>query len=678
MKKILYFLSLLLVFVSGVMAQNVNIPDPNFKNALLNHNPIIDTNGDGEIQVSEAQAVDSLNVLINNISDMTGIEAFVNLTYLSCTGNQLTNLDVSNNTALVSLLCDFNYLTSLDVSNNTALYYLDCYKNQLTSLDVSNNTSLEKLYCGLNYLTSLDVSNNTALDTLYCYNNQLTSLDVLNNPALTALMCNENQLASLDVSNNTALNELVCQNNDLTSLDVSNNTALIKLWCASNLLTSLDVSNNTALTELSCYSNPLTSLDVSNNTALIDLACSANQLTSLDVSNNTALIKLSCGYNSLTSLDVSNNTLLNELICRNNQLTSLDVSNNTLLYELICGNNQLTSLDVSNNIALNELVCQDNDLTSLDVSNNTALGYLHCYANQLTGLDLSNNTALHNLFCYDNPMTALFLKNGRDHYIPSLSNCPNLTYVCADSAEIAYVQSMVPSALVGTFCTYAPGSNYNTLSGQTSLDVDMNGCTPTDSKYPFMPILVNDGINIGYLYTNQQGNYLAYLDSGNFSLTPQVSNPTYFSANTANISFPNSNNNTLTQDLCITPNGSFPDVEITFIPINPARPGFDSDYEIQYKNIGTTTANGDITLEFQENKMSFLSASTAPTNQTANQLTWTYSNLQPFEVRTIDITMNILPPPTNNINDIITTVANISLTNDFNPTDIFLPSIKRS
>ncbi len=28
-----------------------------------------------------------------------------------------------------------------------------------------------------NQLTSLDVSNNTALSVLYCYNNQLTSLD---------------------------------------------------------------------------------------------------------------------------------------------------------------------------------------------------------------------------------------------------------------------------------------------------------------------------------------------------------------------------------------------------------------------------------------------------------------------------------------------------------------------
>ena len=40
-----------------------------------------------------------------------------------------------------------NQLTSLDVSNNTALTYLDCGNNQLTSLDVSNNTALEYLYC---------------------------------------------------------------------------------------------------------------------------------------------------------------------------------------------------------------------------------------------------------------------------------------------------------------------------------------------------------------------------------------------------------------------------------------------------------------------------------------------------------------------------------------------------
>ncbi|MCH7534469.1 MAG: hypothetical protein IH948_01745, partial [Bacteroidetes bacterium] len=54
MKKIVVFFSLFIVplFVS---AQIVNIPDANFKAALVG-DPTINTNGDGEIQVAEASA----------------------------------------------------------------------------------------------------------------------------------------------------------------------------------------------------------------------------------------------------------------------------------------------------------------------------------------------------------------------------------------------------------------------------------------------------------------------------------------------------------------------------------------------------------------------------------------------------------------------------------------------
>jgi len=57
---------------------------------------------------------------------------------LVCYGTPLTNLDVSNNTNLVSLWCFENKLTSLDVSKNTTLVWLLCSGNQLTAdnLDV--------------------------------------------------------------------------------------------------------------------------------------------------------------------------------------------------------------------------------------------------------------------------------------------------------------------------------------------------------------------------------------------------------------------------------------------------------------------------------------------------------------------------------------------------------------
>lgn len=247
MKTIL--LSLALLFSLFINAQIVNIPDANFKAALVTHNPVIDTNGDGEIQVSEASAYDGdINVSgsfseYGNISDFTGIEAFTALTELHCARNQISSLDLSENTSLTTLACSSNDLTMLDISKNTALTYLDCSSNQLTVLNVSNNTALTLLGCRVNQITTLDVSKNTALIKININENQLTSIDISKNITLETLQCSVNQLTSLDLSKNTSLIYLGCISNQLTSLDISKNTALDFLACQKNQLTTLDMRN---------------------------------------------------------------------------------------------------------------------------------------------------------------------------------------------------------------------------------------------------------------------------------------------------------------------------------------------------------------------------------------------------------------------------------------------------
>ena len=277
---------------AGVAIDNTNFPDANFRTVVKK----FDTNQDSSLSDTEIAAVKKINCSNKGITNLKGIEYFTSLNILRCTDNQLTALDVSENTALTKLNCCFNKLTSLDVSKNTALTILECNANRLTSLDVSKNTALTELNCSVNELTSLDVSKNTALTILYCNDNQLTSLDVSKNTALISLSCVCNQLTSLDVSKNTALQILNCNYNQLTVLDVSKNTALTGLKCRNNQLTVLDVSKNTALTDLNCRDNQLTVLDVSKNTALTDLECRSNQLTSLDVSN-TNIDDLYCGGN---------------------------------------------------------------------------------------------------------------------------------------------------------------------------------------------------------------------------------------------------------------------------------------------------------------------------------------------------------------------------------------------
>lgn len=286
-------------FIANAQENNVNIPNNIFKTYLLG-NSAINTNGDNEIQLSEASAfMGTIDVINLGISDLTGIEAFTSLTVLKARSNNLTSLDITNNTALTLLDCGYNDIASLDISNNTALIELQCSHNELSVLDVSNNTALTKLNTRTNNLTSLDLSNNLALTELECSYNQLTSLDLSNNIDLIILSCRNNQISSLDLSFNTALIDVVLSQNQISTLDVSNNTSLGYLSCDGNQLTSLDVSNNEILWKLACGNNQLNFLDVSNNSIMTYLVCFNNQLTSLNIANGN--------NHNLTTLNTTGN-----------------------------------------------------------------------------------------------------------------------------------------------------------------------------------------------------------------------------------------------------------------------------------------------------------------------------------------------------------------------------------
>ena len=95
---------------------------------------------------------------------------------------------------VTELDCNENQLTSLDLSQNTALTKLDCSWNLLTSLDVSKSAALEILYCNDNKLTNLDVSKNTALDLLFCSNNKLTNLNMSGCARLRVIACDSNYI----------------------------------------------------------------------------------------------------------------------------------------------------------------------------------------------------------------------------------------------------------------------------------------------------------------------------------------------------------------------------------------------------------------------------------------------------------------------------------------------------
>ena len=98
-------------------------------------------------------------------------------------------------------------------------------------------------------------------------------------------------------------------------------------------------------------------------------------------------------------------------------------------------------------------------------------------------------------------------------------------------------------------------------------------------------------------------------------------------------------------------------------PVDFARPGFDATYKLVFKNKGNQMQSGNVTLNFDDSRIDFVSSSPALSTSGVNTLTWNFTNLMPFENRSVLVTLNINSPvetPAVNIGDIINFSANIN------------------
>lgn len=210
--------------------------------------------GDNKTKIEETPA---LNLNGKTLTNLSGIEYFINLTGLYLEQTQITTLDVSSLKKLQILRCSYNRsLTALNVSGLTNLETLECSSTGLTLLDVSGLENLQKLSCDQsNSLETLKFGENDKLTELLCFECNLSSLDVSSFTALETLDCSFNQnLTSLTLGNLSALTDLSCYNCQLSTLDVSGLTNLSDLDCAGNKLSELDLRKNENLTSLSCGS----------------------------------------------------------------------------------------------------------------------------------------------------------------------------------------------------------------------------------------------------------------------------------------------------------------------------------------------------------------------------------------------------------------------------------------
>jgi len=473
--------------------------------------------------------------------------------------------------------------------------------------------------------------------------------------------------------------------------DVNLKNALVNTDCVINYLGEIDIAyidgfyyyaNRTKVDTNGDGEIQVLEAEAVENLILTNDGMTSNGILSLDGLQSFSNLKyLNMGNNSALQIDVLLNSI-EALECENNNLSQIDLFNVPNLRQLNCSNNLITALDVSSYNNLKTLFCSANQIETLDFANNPMLYNLNCSNNQLLSLNIKNGSVMVDRPCILEPESSNILE---------FYNNPSLAYICHDLnsglvdgfCEI-YEETLINNKLIeynntntvaNSYCSFFPAGEFYVVQGNAKLDIDNNGCSAADLAFPNLQINYTNGTISGSSLANTLGNYFIPVAAGNYTFTQQLENANYFNVSPSSftLDFP-TNGSPLVQDFCITPNGTKNDVEIMIVPLEQARPGFDTDYELLIRNKGNTTLSGDFSLIFDDNLMNFISANPVVNAQSIGNLTWNYNNLPPLTEQSVIITMNInAPTDTNfpvNADDILNYLAIINPVNgDESPVD---------
>ena len=372
--------------IEVVIPETITINDTNFEQALIDLE--FDSNGlNGNILKTDAERVVSLDVsnpltnpLLPNvgvkISDLTGIEGFINLQTLNSSGNSLTSVNLSHNTLLTSLDASLNALTGIDVSHNTALQILKINTNSMVNLDISLNTQLQNLDVSNNTLERVNLKNN--------HNTSMTTFDIRNNPSLSCIMVDD-----VAYSNANWLNKDTAANYNL-NCDDTWTVYMPEAGLLSNLLgiSGLDLNTDGFITlaEAAAFTGTLdlSGLGITDPTGLeaftgiTQLNISGNNISDLSSLINSSVIVVSSKINGNLSFKTRNFNGLTSLNASYNNLTSLDVSAMASLIDLDVSHNLLTNLNIrnGNNLNLINLNALSNNSLSCIQADDIVLGFI--------------------------------------------------------------------------------------------------------------------------------------------------------------------------------------------------------------------------------------------------------------------------------------------------------------
>lgn len=211
----------------------------------------------------------------------------------------------------------------------------------------------------------------------------------------------------------------------------------------------------------------------------------------------------------------------------------------------------------------------------------------------------------------------------------------------------------------------------NRISGTVKYNLNNDNCA-TAITAPSRRINTADTNNNTYSsYTDATGAYHILIpNSGSYTTTALSSLGVNYSSTPASVAVTSSGagqdyNNS---NFCISSSNGFADLSVGMYSVSNAVPGSLAGYTIYYYNNGMVPITGSIKLNFNNAFMTFNNGSTLPDSTTSNSLTWNFTNLLPFQSRSISLGFNISTGAT--INQALPfTVTGNSIVGDNYPAD---------
>lgn len=299
-------ISLSMIFLVG-SSQIVNIPDLNFKNYLL-ADTSINTNGDAEIQVSEASGY-SGQILLDQlgITSLEGIEFFTQITSLSIDDTNHINMDLSNNTEIQYL--DFLYLSTdtLDLRNCCGLIHANIHFTECLDVQFCQYAPLDYVFIDDNSIERLIWSQLDSLKYLRFVGEglqaiQLDSMQNLEWVDVISWSCD-----SVILNNSESLFKVYLNTNSLQVLNTNGCDSILQFYLSTAYPIELSWTNYDQLRNLDIDITPIDSIPLAMLPSLTWFRSINGMFKRFDVSDKPNFEMLWISNNdSLAELNVAN------------------------------------------------------------------------------------------------------------------------------------------------------------------------------------------------------------------------------------------------------------------------------------------------------------------------------------------------------------------------------------